>query len=1153
VAADHQAVTPDDAYSESTGFGFTRAPGVARDGSDHTWRIFGRQVSVDQAIPAAVLSDATRDSVLDRRSFSFRTDVPPGTYDVTLWLGDVTRPLFQMRASVNGLDIDVDRLDVLITRGRLGETTLPDGRTPSIGNAVPRTVRVDASEGFIEVTVGPGPNTEAVYWDFVLDECPSFDEPQQRSEVIIPAYVGASLQALTLHPAANPPLVPVLDGEDRTLAISPDYVGADDPALAAAVDAFNSGDVERALELFLDLDDAEHPVAKAAGLFWVAGHPAIIDIEPQLLGQANALLQSAIAADSGDFAAQDLALQVALAADAEKYRRRYGYGGTPAVENLGRSNSVGEQFQPDHPYYWKGQILWLRNRGGLDPRRCTASWERAQWLAQSLDPKWGDVNPYVHLYATDEWENDGRPWSFVDWGALAGEGPEWARVLVGALNGWLDVFEWWAIHRQTDSGEMGGGWTDDVEIVPAFGLAAFVLEGASDISEHSTIKFTDGIWNSRTIDSQRGYQAQYGDVEHTAEPTGNSLHMYPLLRYGDPEGFERIMKSGKTFVDTFLTETPTGHLHFKGNHMSATRIAIDPNHRVDIPLNGRVVGPFPFLNWYSSNPGLEEPLRRWVQAWVEDAARDSKAKPVGVFPQAVWVPDDEIGYPGSRDWYSRNVTYGQYSAFPGYQFYLYNLAAHYYLRTGDERFRLPFDRLQDLAQAWLDAGRPPVRNVAAPPPGQEEVWAGGKLAASPAIADAVFEVAKATGSHDWDRFLDRFAKSYSRYARDPRSEVLLEDRMDEIAQLLVDTWPYRTTEGVMTDRILVPGWYSVISYYLGANVASVFYGLPQQAVTWSDTGRLFAAAVDDATSKSLGASLYLFSDTPRTVSLKPWALEIGGEYVLEAGPAPDLGQEATQIEQSVRFTLERRGQPVEFELPGRSVYRVRVRQVAPGGPSTPLLPDPAVAARDITYDDAAHDVVVRVHNIGAVEVASLALELHDGPSAEAPRIGAERIPLLEAPTDLVPRSLEVRFEFAPESLPREVTVVLDPEGQHAEVTEVNNVATAVIGGQAPQYPPPMILSMEPLRASPGERVAILGKHFRQGATALAWQAPTEWLTLTVLDSERALLEVSAQAPAGAYPTSVRNPDGQESNLMPLRIESSGPTGVVFVPLAVLSK
>jgi len=249
---------------------------------------------------------------------------------------------------------------------------------------------------------------------------------------------------------------------------------------------------------------------------------------------------------------------------------------------------------------------------------------------------------------TDAWTNNGEPWTFIDWGGLAGPGPEWARTLVRTLNSWLDLFEWWAIHRQTAEGDIGGGWTDDVEIVPAFALTSFVLEDASHLSTQAALQFADGLWNSSTMDRARGYQAQYGDVEHTAEPSGYGLTIYPMLRQGDPEGLERILKSAQTFASLFLTNTPSGHVHFKGNYMSATQIALDSNHRADIPLNGRVTLPFNFLVSYSGNPGLEGPLRAWAEAWADDAARTEKGKPAGVFPNSVWVPTDEIGSPATR-------------------------------------------------------------------------------------------------------------------------------------------------------------------------------------------------------------------------------------------------------------------------------------------------------------------------------------------------------------------------------------------------------------------------------------------------------------------------------------------------------------------------
>ncbi len=275
VAEGYRAVTPEDAYSGRLGYGFVRPPAEAVDSRRHVWQIFGRRVTVDQAIPASVLSDATRDAVGSSRpvSFTFRADVPPGDYDVTVWLGNVTRPLFQVRADVGGQVVDVDRMDVLVTRGQLGMTTLPDRRTPSIGMAVPRTVRVTADEGQVLVMVGPGPSTAAVDWTFHLDECPS-SPPAERTEVLIPAFAGAWLQAITLHPAADPPLAAGdALGTIRRVSETPD------PQLDEAIAHYNAGDLLAAYDAFKALADPEQRVTQANGLFWLAGHPAAWTLE----------------------------------------------------------------------------------------------------------------------------------------------------------------------------------------------------------------------------------------------------------------------------------------------------------------------------------------------------------------------------------------------------------------------------------------------------------------------------------------------------------------------------------------------------------------------------------------------------------------------------------------------------------------------------------------------------------------------------------------------------------------------------------------------------------------------------------------------------------------------------------------------------------
>ncbi|MHC4548751.1 MAG: hypothetical protein ACYTEZ_08225 [Planctomycetota bacterium] len=1127
-------VTPADLYSAAREYGFTVAPPTATDGSAHTWNVFGKTVTVQEAIPVSVLSSATIDCVggdgSGRRpgqpqtaAFTFRADVDPGDYTVTLWLGDVTTPRHQVRATVNGVVVDVERMEVNNRRGHFDQSIF--------GHSVPRTVRINAAGGFIEVTVGSHPDGAApIEWTYEQDEDP-INPPRTRTATLVPAFSTACLQALTLHPAAGPPLIK--SGNELVRGDAPD-----EPGLDQALALFNAADLEGARAAFESLSDAK---LKAAGLFWIAGHPALIDEEVALLDAAELLLAGAATRDfaaedlllagaaTRDFAAEDLLLQVKMAKDAERYRRLFGYAssGAPATDNLGRSCALVEQFPPDHPYRLKGQILWLRNRGGLDPRRVTVSWERAQWLAQQLEPDWGAVNPHVHLYATDEWANEGKPWSVIDWAAIAGAGPDWARSLMSNMNGWLDLFEWWAIHRQSPEGDIGGGWTDDVEVVPAFGLMAYVLEGASDISRDSVVRFADGIWNSPIVDSNRGYQAQYADVEHTAEPTGNILHLYPLVRFGDPEGLERIMKSAKTFKDFFLTNAGAGHSHFKGNYLSATQIAVNPDHRADIPLCGRATTPFPFLVWYSDHPGIETPLKDWIGSWVADAARTDSRKPTGVFPQAVWTPTDEIGYPGSGDWWSANATHGQFGEFPKYQYYLYNLSGYFYLRTGETRFREPLDKLQEYTLGWASSGRPPAQ--ASPPVGGEENWVGAKL--QTIAQGAMTNVAIGSGLSDWDGYLARFGETYGRFLLDPTDASPIDD-LAQLSTELYDKWPYRTTEGVMTDRLLVVGWAQVISYYVGAEIFSVFFGMPVHAVTWANTTRLFAGAVTRATSTEVDATTYLFADEGREVTMRLWQLERGAQYLLEGGPATGLGQPSSSVDQSVPFRCDHLGDGVTFTLPGRTTYAVRIRQTAPPPGPVALPPDLAVAPRDVRFSASRSELTVRVHNVGSAPATGVTVTVHEGLDATGPVIGSGTIPSIEAPTDLVPRSQTLQVAYAPASLPVLVTVVVDPI---QEITHRNNVVTARVGGPAPDLPPPMLASIQPLAVAAGGEVALHGKNFVDGAVALASESVSSLFTAVFLDGGQMTLEVSAGAPTGVHLISLKNPDGKKSNLLPLAV------------------
>ena len=1134
TAIDEQAL-----YSPAAGYGFVApdVPGRSVDGSGKTWNFFGRIVTVEQAIPASVLSPATVDAVVTdmpggaAAAIVFRADVAPGTYDVTVWIGDVTTPRFRIEVDVNGVTRPVSRADVNHLRGTFDATV--------IGNAVPVRIRASAPGGLLLITVrrddtaSPdamfgtlAANGQPTPWTFLLDESP-LTPPGMQTAVLVPGFNGVALQAIEIEPLADPPLIEL--GGQLTILDAPL-----DPGLQQALDLFNSGDLAAAESAFQGLTAPALANARAAGLLWVAGHPARFSDEAVALAQAEQILTAQSAADPLDFQAKRLLLEAQLAADAERYRALLGYAssGAPAVENLGRSSALCELLAPDHPYWRKCQILWLRNRGGLDPNRNTVSWERAQWNAGLLDPLWGQINPQVHLYATDEWQNDGQPWSRTDWNQLFSSGPDWARQIAANLNSWLDLFEWWTIHRQSGDGDIGGGWSDDVEIIPAFGLMALALNGASDVSAFGFNNFAEGIWNSGIVDPNAAFQAAFSDVEHAAEPSGDLLHISLLENYGDPEAIERLLNSTRTFRDVFLSDpltSPLGHTHFIANHMSATGIAGGTQYANDIPLNARVTQPFPFLQWYAGHGGVTEPLERWARSWTEDALRAENNKPVGVFPNALWTANDLFGFDGGNgNWWDESPAAGQFDALPTRHEQLYALTGWMYRWTNDPLFLEPFTAIEQHTSAWVAAGRPALPPVPSAP---FDVWAGGKLG-NRAIGP-LLNVWSTTGAQPAASYMARFASGYARFRLAPASANPLDELNDPTAQLIA-RWPYRTTEGVMTDRILVPGWADVVSYYLGADAISLFIGMPAHAVSWLDTSRLFAAAVSDASPTSFGASTYLFSPSQRTIGMRFWQLQ-NGQYQLEAGPSDGLGLDPQTITVSVPFTVTRPGDGLSFELPGQTTFAIRVQAI--GVPPGVMLPPPpradaGLASRDIDYDPSSQTLSLRVHNTGAVDLFAVDVAVHAGGDLQGPIVAQRNITSLPAPLDLVPRFTDLQITGV---APADAFTVLVTT-QSDEVTLDNNQATRWFAGSPPPVTPPQITALIPAVAEPGATLMVQGTGFVFGMSALDSATTNPQLQLTVLDEQTAELIVGGGVTApGQILLSLLTDNGLESNVVPLPV------------------
>jgi len=82
-----------------------------------------------------------------------------------------------------------------------------------------------------------------------------------------------------------------------------------------------------------------------------------------------------------------------------------------------------------------------------------------------------------------------------------------------------------------------------------------------------------------------------------------------------------------------------------------------------------------------------------------------------------------------------------------------------------------------------------------------------------------------------------------------------------------------------------------------------------------------------------------------------------------------------------------------------------------------------------------------VHNVGALAVEGAVVRFYDGdPKSGGEELGSAWIPHLRAPNDFDPQTMKVGITWRPTEAEHEIYVVVDPEGELAEISEGNNAA-----------------------------------------------------------------------------------------------------------------
>ncbi len=1040
------AVQGNAAYDEGTGYGFLSPVDefkVTNRFNEPSPYVLQRKWVYDE-----YANNLNADGVRSEEKVSFRVDMPNGSYRLVVWIGDMEKGTYSMNISVND-EWMVEGADAFHTvhRSMYFEYN-PNPRDPRLtylnyGMAVPYYLKVNVTEGYVIVNVT---GNDTAYRDLLEQELArdpahsylslmstgtyKYSQGTGPWRFIGGPFTNASVLGLSAYPFPDFPI----DGERESFLVDGDITDGD---ISEGTSAVNADDLPGGFEhwkISMDHELTGRNRLARAQLGMILAGCLDLDREIEILDHVEEDLDS-LNDMQDDPAVIELRAQIKQANKGLAYEfERILYDQENPKNHFIEANKAFinlHYLQQDSPLYPKMRLWAARCLMNLDPHRWSSAAATALDMMEELRPLDPD-NRYIKMYldttredpptwdpptpvisTTGAYDN----WTLNDYNEGFGNAPAWATILHEEL-GWLyDVTDWWVENRMQENGYLGGGWTDDVEMIGLFGFDALISEGADPLSLEGAGRFVEGMLESGQVNMTLGYSEAMADTEHTAELTGDSLPMMVAVDYGNPKWVEFSTKTAALMRDLWMDENEKGWYQFKSNYLSATNVGTG-GRAEDSWINFRAALPALWAWWYSNDPEVQDQIVKWADCWVNAAMSTEKDKPEGIIPAGIGWPDGEIGGHNSPNWYTAAHPAGTVNYDWGpqkYKSYIVGLLESAFDATRNESFLLPLKMEADIARDYIND----------PDPGAAEgtrKWAG-KVLGNKAIS---------TYQSMLDKYQLEGSGPSSTLWRPSSAVESLEDGYHYIRKC----YPLMTTEASATDRVLFVGVINPFQIYTGGSIGGALL-TPQ--FTYSGLERDFAAMVRDGNARKANISLYGFYEEGRDVSVMPWSLEIGGKYVVRAGPDDDGNGLLDSVDQVVNFTYLSRGQKVPFHLPGEVEYILNIEQVTEGSGLRPLMCDPAFDEEDeVVVDKENGTVTVKVHNIGSKDAEEVDILLYEDLDGGLRLAGGARDVTIPAPTGLEPSIIEVDLTIWYEPWIGEVVIIIDPEDEVLEISGSNN-------------------------------------------------------------------------------------------------------------------
>jgi hypothetical protein len=500
--------------------------------------------------------------------------------------------------------------------------------------------------------------------------------------------------------------------------------------------------------------------------------------------------------------------------------------------------------------------------------------------------------------------------------------PAWASAQREGLERLTDIVLWWIDHRLRDDGQYGGGWDDDCEMwrswVPV--MIAF---------QHPRITEAQAFFSQALLQQEYmrdGYTSHVYDVEHTAEPSSDTITPMMHLAPDDAQWSRRAMRLAELMETLWTSRNERGLLQFKSTYFGGRKVDEDPLLACDTPYHVRAVEPALILWLRTGDQRLRHLFTAWMDTWVDATARAERGKPAGILPAAIRWPSGEAAGPGEHWWDPRHHGEPTLYEWPSAVGKMCDALLLTYHMTGDAKYLAPLRSMAEVRLEWLK------NPIDSPQPGSRP-WCGRQLGF---LANTLVKYRMLTGSDEFDELLAHDAGNLASAEIDPSDPALVKS-LERTARALAVNFPGRTSEVRWTDRVFafarlfgedmlfpqaVPACNSRpdlnLLYATATGDRGNFLVFPLNRVRWLTEPRNIAALVTRQGPDQFCAELFHFGESPRRIEAELYLLK-PGLYDVRV-----LDESGTQLGDATLLQVDGPRSRIELQLPPQQLCRLQV-------------------------------------------------------------------------------------------------------------------------------------------------------------------------------------------------------------------------------------